>query len=260
MRQVKLILTFLILSIFVISFVSSQGCETSGWKGFGQYGENKTICVTCTTCNFINFSLTDPSGNVTINNEEMIKDGSTFCNEFGGNELEQLGTFQIDGYSQLDTPLGLCFDITLTGKENSIWAYIMSIVFVILLFIGLVWLNIKFNKKEREKLYRKIVIEYFKFDSTKNKGNMAYALFYLIAYGILRMIFVLYYLLIVLFIFIFTEMVTAFGINTFATLMPQILVISVIGFALVFVLFISMFLEIIRDLIKDIQDMFLGIQ
>ena len=243
MKSVKLIFVFLILSVFLISFVSSQGCDLAGWKGYGEVNENKTICLTCTTCNFINFSLINPTGNLILENNEMNKSGSTFCYDFDGSYLDELGTYQFDGYSQLEVPLGLCFDITLTGKALSIWAYIMSIVFVIILFIGLIWFNIKFDDKEREKLYNKIVIQYFKFDKNKrrNRGNLAYALFYLIAYGMLRMIFTFYYLLTVVFIFIFTEMVTAFGINTFSSLMPQILSISLIGLVFIGILSFAIF-------------------
>lgn len=259
MKQVRIAALFLIFTFFFINLVPAQGCDQAGWKGYGQLYENKTICVTCTTCDSINFSLTSPDGNIVISDAEMNKSGNTFCNEFDGQDLAVLGTFQIDGYSQLETPLGLCFDITLTGQESSIWAYIMSIVFVLLMLVGLIGLNIKFPAGEREKLYHKIVIEYFKFKSTAHGGNLGYALLYLIAYGMLRMIFVFYYLIILLFIFIFNEMVMAFGINTFAALMPQILVISFIGLSLIGIIFISMFLKIIRSLLEDVQNMLRGI-
>ena len=258
MKKRNITLVFLFLILFAISFVSAQGCDSSGWKGYGKFNENKTICVTCTTCDYINFSSTDPTGNVTIINQEMIQAGSTFCYEYAAEDLQQLGIFQIDGYSQLDTPLGLCFDITLSGRQISIWAYIMSISFVILLLIGLIWFNIKFNAKEREKLYKKIVLNYFKFSTESDKGNLVSAILYLIAFGVLKMIFVIYYFIILIFIFIFTEMVTAFGINTFAVLMPQILTISLWGLVIIGVFFFAIFFEIIKGLIRDIQDMLRG--
>lgn len=260
MKQVKITLAFIFITLFVISLVSAQGCADEGWKGIGKFGDNKTICVTCTTCDYINFTLTDPVGNLSLINQEMSQDGSTFCYEFDGDGLQTIGTFQIDGYSQLDLPLGLCFDITTTGQRISVFAYIMSIFFIIFLMVGLIWLNIKFNAKEREKLYKKIVIEYFKFSSNNNKGNLAYAIMYLIAYGILRMIFVLYYFIIVLFIFIFTEMTMAFGINTFSVLMPQILRISLFGLIIIGVVFIAILWEVIRELLLDIEKMMRGIE
>lgn len=260
MKQVKITLFFAVLLLFTISLVSSQGCADEGWKGVGKFGDNKTVCVTCTTCDYINFTMTNPEGNLSIINQEMFQSGSTFCYEFDGDDLQSIGTFQIDGYSQLDLPLGLCFDITPTGQRISVFAYIMSIFFIIFLFVGLVWINIKFNAKEREKLYKKIVIEYFRFSSSKDKGNLAYSILYLIAYGVLRMIFVLYYFIIILFIFIFTEMIMAFGINTFSVLMPQILRISLFGLIIVGVVFIAILYEVIKSLLLDIEKMMRGIE
>ena len=258
MKKRKFLSIIFILSMFLIGIVTaadstSIGCDPSGWKGWGELHQNKTICVTCPTCDFINFTSVNPDGEVFLNNVEMVKDGSSFCYEYTGQQLNQLGTFQLDGYSQLDSPLGLCFDITITGKQLSVGSYIISIIFILLLFVGVVWLNRKFDSKELEKLYNKIVVEYFKFKDNKSKGNMAYALLFTLAYAILKMIFVLYYLVIVLFLFIFNELIMAYSINTFSSLMPQLLTIALYSLALVGFVFIAVLYEVIRKLVKQIS-------
>lgn len=261
MKSSKILFVF-ILAIFLISFVDASdiGCANSGWQGYGKLNENKTIQITCPTCDFINISSTNPNGDIFLNNVGMSKDGVIFSYTFLGDNLNILGNYQIDGYSQLDEPLGLCFEVTLTGKSLSIGSYIISIIFILLLFVGVILLNIKFNEEEREKLYNKIVIQYFKFKTNDNKGNLAYAVLFTIAYAILKMIFVLYYLVILLFLFIFNELVTAYSINTFATLLPQIINIALYFLTVVGFVFIAILVEVLRRLMKQIGEMIRGVE
>ena len=247
-----------LLFLFLFSFISAQGCSDQGWKGFAKLNENKTICVTCPTCDYINISSINPEGQIFLFDQEMLHNGSTFCYEFTGEQINQIGVYQIDGYSQLDIPLGLCFDSTLSGNEPSAAAYIIAIILVVCFLIFTIWINVKFNSEEREKLWHKIVTQYFTFTSDKNKSNLAYALLYTLAYAILRMIFVVYYLIALVFIFIFTEMVIAFSINTFLVLMPQVLNIVLLGLVIIFVVFMAIFLDIIFKLIKDVGLMMRG--
>lgn len=262
MNTKKLVIVFLSACSFllIMSLVSAQGCADEGWKGFAKIGENKTVCLTCTTCDFINITTTNPDSEVFISNQEMEKDGATFCYTFLGEDINSVGTFQTDGYSQLDLPVGFCFDSTLSGKEVSSSAYIIVLIIISLSFLMLIWINIKFNSVEREKLWKNIVTEYFNFNNDKNKSNLAYALFYTLAYALLRMIFVVYYILFLVFIFIFNEFVIAFGINALAVLMPKILVITLRLFILIFIVFIAIFFNIIMDLIKEIEKTMRGIE
>ena len=259
MKKNVIILLLIITSISLISLVSAQGCDGSGWKGFAKLSEEKTVCVTCTTCDSINFTATNPDGNVFLLNQNMTQNVSTFCYTFSGGQNSILGTYQIDGYSQLDTPLGLCYDVTLSGKETTIGSHIIVLIFIILAFIGVVWLNIKFNSKEREVLYRKIITEYFKFNGNRTKSNLAYAIMYGIAYAILRMIFVVYYLLYLLFIVVLTEIVSAYGVVSLSTLMPQLLKISLIGLTIIGVVFLAILTEIVFTLIRNIQENLRGV-
>ena len=260
MNNKKNIMCVFFIFLFTISFTSALGCAEEGWRGYAKVGENKTVCVTCPTCNYINITVTNPNSEIYLTNVAMEKDENTFCYVFLGEDIIDVGTFQIDGFSQLDIPLGLCFDATLSGKATSSAAYIIALIFVALSLTGVILLNIKFNSAERDKLRTRMVTEYFKFTSDRNKSNLAYAILYTFAYAILRMIFVIYYLIALIFIVIFTELVTAFSINTFSTLMPQVLNIALLGLILIFVVFIAIFFEIIMNLIKDIGDMLRGIE
>lgn len=252
--------SYLLIFLLAFNFALAQGCADEGWKGFAKLHENKTICLTCPTCDYINLTATNPSGNIFLSDVSMQKNGATFCYTFLGENITQIGTFLVDGYSQLDIPLGLCFDATLSGNKASPSAYIIALLLIIFIFVCVIWINVKFNSKEREKLWRKMVTEYFSWSSNKNKNNLAYALLYTIAYALLRMIFVVYYLLGLIFIVIFTELVTAFSINTFTTLMPQVLNIALLGLIIIFVVFIAIFFEIIVNLMKDIELMLRGIE
>lgn len=260
MKKTVIIFLTIMFSIFLTSFISAQGCDGSGWKGYAKIHENKTICVTCPTCEGINFTATNADGNIFLVNEEMVQDVSTFCYEFTEAQNNLLGTYQIEGYSQLDTPLGLCYDVTLSGNEQFIAAHIIVLIFIILAFLGVIWINIKFNSKEREILYRKIITEYFKFNGNKNKSNLAYAVLYAVAYSMLRMIFIVYYLLFIVFLFVFTEIVESYSIVSLSSLMPQLINIFLLGLTVVFFVLIAILLEIVFTLIKDIGDNLRGIE
>lgn len=265
MNKSKLLVSLLLVFFLVISVVnvvsaqSAQGCDGSGWKGRAQLYENKTVCVTCTTCNFINFTSTNGEGDVFLINQEMNKDGSTFCYEFNGTQNNVMGTYQIDGYSQLEVPLGLCYDVTLSGKVASVGAYIIILILIFASFIGLIWFNIRFNAERRELLYDKIIKNYFRFKSNKSRTNSAYLLLLVLAYGILRLMFAIYYLIIFTFLVVFSEIVAAFGIVSLEVLMPELVLIFTYGLFLIGLIALIIFTELSIKLMGDIRDNLRGV-
>ncbi len=248
-----------IVIIFSTSIISAAECESSGWKGFAKLNENKTVCVTCPTCDFINISTNYPDGNVLFQNEPMNESNSEFCYYYNGTQNNQLGTYEINGYSQLTEPLGLCFDTTFSGKENNIGAYIISLLLVISLFLGIVWLSNKYDPEKRKVLYKRLVIGFFKAKKNESKTDFARMILYLIGYGFLEMLFVLYYLVVVLFLFLFKDLAVSFGLNTFSLLMPQLIIISLSGLIIIGVFLTLKLYTIVAMLIKDINDSMRGI-
>lgn len=67
-----------------------------------------------------------------------------------------------------------------------------------------------------------------------------------------------YYLSIVFFMFIITELVESFAIKSLIILFTTILNVSLWGFIAVFIVMIFNFYEIIMSLIKDVGDSYLG--
>lgn len=253
-----LIFTTLLISIFMLSFVSAQGCADEGWKGNSKIHENKTVTITCTTCDFINFTAVGNDG-IFLDNVEMTKSGSTFSYIFLGTDLNSVGTYQADGYSNLDVPLSFCFDVTMTGKNPSLGTYAVLITVTILMFLSLVWLSFKYNRKKRDQLYNQIVVGFFKHNLGQDKGNLGTTILYTIAYGLLRNLLMFYYLIIVFFMFMMTELVESFGIDSLIILFTTLLNVFLWGFILVFIVMIFNFYEIIMTLLKDVQDSFSGV-
>jgi len=68
-----------------------------------------------------------------------------------------------------------------------------------------------------------------------------------------------YYLIIVFFMFMMTELVESFGIDSLILLFTTLLNVFLWGFILVFIVMIFNFYEIIMGLIKDVQDSFSGV-
>ena len=107
-------ISLLLIMIMSFSLVLGQGCADEGWKGYGEAGENKTVAITCPTCDYINFTAINSTQEIFLDNVQMIKSGSTFSYTFNGSDLIGVGIYQVDGYSDLNTPLSFCFDITPT--------------------------------------------------------------------------------------------------------------------------------------------------
>jgi len=249
--------SFIFIFLLIISLVAAQGCADEGWKGYSKIHDNNTITITCPTCTFINFSATQ-GGEMFLDNVQMTKSGSTFSYLFLGTDLDAVQTIQVDGYSNLDIPLSFCFDVTMTGNPSSLGTYAILIVIALLLFLLLVWINLKFDRKKIDQLYNKIVLRFFKYNLGQDKGNLGTAILYTIAYGLLRNLLMFYYLIIVFFMFILTELVESFGIDSLVILFTTLLNISLWGFILVFIVMTFSFYEIIMSLIKDVQDSFSG--
>lgn len=260
-KKSNILLVFVLMTImlFSFSFVSSMSCEASGWKGFAKLNENKTVCVTCPTCNFINISTVTPNGTLLFQNEPMIETNSEFCYEYNGIQNNQLGTYEINGYSQLSEPLGLCWDTTFSGRENNIGAYIIGILLVVGILMGLVWISNKYNKKERERLYQQVVLGFFNAKKEGNKTDFATMILYLLGYGILDMLFVFYYLDIIMFFFIFKDLAVSFGLNTFSLMMPELIKISLYGLIIIGAFLTLKLYNVVKMVIDDVQDAMRGI-
>jgi len=249
----------LFMVVFTLSLISSMGCADTGWKGFAKLNENKTVCVNCPTCAFINISVTSPDNTNLFMGESMTKTDKGFCYTFNSTQNDQLGTYQIYGNSNLNEPLGLCFDTTFSGKENNIWAYIFGLTFTIFLLLGVVWLNRKFDYSKREQLYKSLVLGFVEAKEKNNKSDFATMILYLIGYGILNMMFVLYYLVVIIFLLIFKDYVISFGINAFTSLAPELVKISLYGLTLVGFYFMAKIYEVIKLAINDITDQLRGV-
>ena len=78
-------------------------------------------------------------------------------------------------------------------------------------------------------------------------------------YGMLKNIYVFYYLIIVSFLFILTELVESFGIKSLILLLTTILNITLWGFILVFILLLFSMYELVKELMQDVSDSFMGI-
>jgi hypothetical protein len=253
----KLFASFLFL--ISLNLVFAQGCDSSGWKGNGKLFDNKTVSLTCPTCTFINITLTSPSGNKLISNDGMVFSGGEFSYTFLGSNLTEVGTYQIDGFSNLDEPLSLCFDITLNGKEQSVSAYIFLVLLLLFSLIGLVMLDRRFDDVKRESMYKKAIDNFLNFKLERSKSNLLNSLMSFIAYAMFKLLFIWYYIVGLLFLLILSEMVDSYSINTFQTLLPTILNIYLALSFVVMIGVLSIVLNILKDLFADASHMYRGV-
>ncbi len=251
----KKILMIMIIGMFLFSFAAAEDI------GVFKLNDKMQITNYCqeATCTFMNITtITTPNGTLEIINSGMTQNFQDFNYSYTPIEL---GTYN---FKTCGNPSGvlICdsdtFDITFSGRQNNIWAFIISLIVPILLLIGTVWLNRTYDKQTRDALYKKLVVGFFNAKRSKNKVDFATMMMYLLAYGFLDMMFVLYYLDVMLLLFVFKDLVVSFGINAFTELLPNLIKVVLWGLSLVGVFLIMKIAGITMKVFEDLKEMMRG--
>jgi len=122
----------IILLIILINPVFALGCAEEGYMREFQQNSTVQITETCPTCNFININVKNTTSDIIILNQSMtLANGIFTYNVSGGNHTE-LGTYWIEGYSNLDTPVKACYVITNIQRETSTSESILYIFLLLL--------------------------------------------------------------------------------------------------------------------------------
>lgn len=235
--NLAIFLTFIFLSF---SLVAAQGCADEGWKGYSEISTNKTITITCPTCTYINFTLVNSNQEITLDNVGMAKSGSTFSYTFLNTTLNKTGTYLADGYSNLDTPLSFCFDVTPSGKADSI-AYLFVNFILFLLIIGMMLGFAYFNKTINfEKWHNKILSKY-------EDKNPVRAFFSSLVYVFMRDPFLIYYLLGWVLLIIIEDIVFTFNLLIIHTLVVNMIDLYAVGLFIVGLMFVGIAYQFLKE-------------
>lgn len=243
------------LFVFLISFtlVFAQGCADEGWKGYSKIHENKTIIITCPTCSFINFTAVNSDQVVFLNNVAMSKNGSTFYYIFLGDDLNKTGDYQIDGYSNLDVPLGLCFDVTPTGDADSVSYLLVNFILFLFLSGSIVGIAVVKRKIDFEKWNKKILAKY-------EDKNPVKVLFSGLTYCFMRDTFLAYYLLGFPLLIIIEDIMFTFNITSIHTLVINLIDLYSIGIYIVGLLFVGMAYQFLKETWDEFDNMKWGVE
>jgi len=244
--------SFMFIFLLAFSFVSSQGCADEGWKGYSAINDNKTIKITCPTCDYINFSAVDSNDEMFLDNVQMDKDGVTFSYLFLGSDLNKTGTYQIDGYSNLDIPLGICFDVTPTGDEDSMTYLFVNFILFLLLIGSIVGVAILNKSIDFEKWNNKIINKY-------EDKNPVKVLFSGLFYTFMRDSFFAYYLLGWPLLIILEDIMYTFNILSLHTLMLNMIDLYSVGIYIVGLMFIGMAFQFLKGIWDEWENMKWGI-
>lgn len=156
-----------VLWVFLISFSSAQTCEDAGFIGKFQQNSNVTLTQICPTCTFLNITVTDPNSEILFTNTPMVLSEGIFS--FGPNNTIsiELGTYFVQGFSNLDFPFKACYTITNISTEISIEEaiiYVILTVVVFLMFLFCLWGGIGLPaRNRRNELGRVINVEILKY-------------------------------------------------------------------------------------------------
>lgn len=241
----------LLMLLFSFTLVSAQGCADTGWKGYGEISQNKTIKITCTICDYINFTAINTSDEMFLNNVQMEKSGSTFSYTFMGSDLDSVGTYWIDGFSNLDTPLALCFDITPTGDGETISYVIINIILLVILFGITIGINT---------LHRKTDFDSWDKDIINKHKNMGQTLVNGIVYSLFKNVFIWYYSIGWIFILVLKDAVYRFNSEEIYGYFTLLANVYSLGFLLVTVFMIGYFASYMKNTVNILTDNNWGIE
>ena len=251
----KRIIALLLVSLFFLSL--AMATET-----LGQPTELIVVCVNagyCSASAVCNLNVANP-----INNT-LVVDGQNMTNNINYHNY----TFTPNS-TGLYTMTGICIDgvdyqdiddsfyVTINGSDVPVFIYITLLVVVFFLFIFIIWFNVKFDKKRRDKLYKKIVTDYFKFKDT-GEGNLGHVIFYALAYGLMSFFIMYYYLAILLLIYVLLEIVLYYNVTGMAQLLSYTFSIYIWGFVVVFVVMTFQLYELVMRMLKDSTKLMLGV-
>ena len=180
----KKCLVFLILGLFLISFISA-GSEVILT---GKKGDIITLPQECDSCTFVKLSsIQYPNMSKIYLNIDMTKNESSFNYSFS--DTTELGVYNYCGYGDVDgTNTTFCYDFTITylGKqlttEKALIYFIFLILFV-LIFIGtFIFIGFLPSKNERDEDGQILSISYLKYFR-----NVLYMFEWMLFIGILYM-------------------------------------------------------------------------
>ncbi len=134
-------ITFIVL-IMSINPALALGCADAGFMGTFQQDTNVTITETCPTCTFINITLKNTTSDIVFNNQPMALTGGTFEYNITSGNHSELGTYFVEGYSNLDNPFKACYVITNIKVETSeaeATLYVVLMILSLFVFIFSLW-------------------------------------------------------------------------------------------------------------------------
>lgn len=166
----NLLILIFVMTMFSSSVVSAEGCAPEGFMGKALQGiDNMTISETCPTCDFINISIKAPNQTFIISNQPLTLSDEVFQFVLLPSQIPELGTYNVEGFSNLDFPLKACFVVTnipvdVTEGESSI--YLILALASFFMFILCLWGAIVVPFKNKRNEFAQIIkverLKYFK--------------------------------------------------------------------------------------------------
>ena len=252
LKFIIILFSMLLLFSFVPAALDSLGS--------GQLREPFTLVQVCKNASYITLNTIQLPNRTVLNVNTNMTSLSSGTFQYIFNDTDTLGRYDVTGSSDsCEQDFAYFFEVTLSGDTPNVSAYIWLLLLIVFLFVLLIWFNIRFNKQKRDNLYKKIVVGYFNAKHGYKQGNLGEVIMFAIAYGLLKIMFVFYYLLIVLFLFILVEFIDTFGIKSLSVLSATILNISFVGIIPIFIIMFFNFYNLFRTLLDDITKTFQGV-
>ncbi|MFW6130123.1 MAG: hypothetical protein ACOC56_02990 [Atribacterota bacterium] len=247
-RVIKL-LTFLVLSMFLINSISAL-------DSLGTYKKGQDVRITqvCSDATYVNISsIAYPNGTVAVSGIEMTSAGSgEYYYDF--NDTSAIGQYHVRGISDgCEETFATYFDVTSTGKPQTITFSIVHALLISLLVGSIVGFYFLHNKVNFEKWHNSIINKY-------EHRNYIKLVLSSIAYNFMKNSFIIYYLLGLIIIVSLQEIVFFYGLDNFISIIKSVLIVYSVGIILVGLLFLGKVQEWFMDLLNNISQNAWGLE
>jgi hypothetical protein len=247
--QMRKVLSFLILGIFLFSFAPLVSASLDNYAKVKQ-GDCINISQTCASCSYVNISsISNRENSSLILNQPMINIGNgewryNFC------YTEFLGRYDVKGQGDINgvgEGFATYFITSINGEddvEDKGLAFVFVGIFFIILFIAIIYLRKTFDE---EKWYSKMQRQY-------EDRNFIKLVFSGIGYSFLKNMFVIYYSLGFIILNLVADVSFTYNISSIYSVMKSLVFLYAWGFTLVGILFLSKVQEWIMYYIDALKE------
>lgn len=236
----KLNVIFIFIFLFSLTLVSA---EAIGQRQNAELNQPYIISQPCASCTYINISVFTKEG-VILDNVPMTDNGSTWTYTFTPTNQTRYDVNGIGDINGIDDSFAFYFEVS----PINVPAIIFMLIILCAVIIGL---SIMHKRTDFDKWYKNILAK----DELGIKGVFA-----AIKYSFMKDIYLLYYLIGFPIIFLLTDLITYFNLQSIASIFEVFARIYTVGLVVPGLIILMNIITIVKEMAEDLTNKNWGIE